>query len=157
MGRQFSVVGVAAVAAVALSTLPAPPTYVVDKLWPMPLPQHWILGSVTGIAVDKQNNLWVAHRSGSLNTRTEAGLMTTPPSAEECCLPAPPVLEFDVNGKLLGTWGGSGEGYDWPTSTGAVVVDDNGNVWITAAGVPEAAAAAAGATGTVPGGGRAGA
>lgn len=157
MGRQFSVLGVVAVAAAAVTALPAPPTYVVDKLWPMPLPQHWILGSVTGIAVDKQNNLWVAHRAASLNTRTEAGLMTNPPSAEECCLPAPPVLQFDNAGKLLGTWGGAGTGYDWPISTGAVVVDDNNNIWITAAGVPEPAGAAAGATGAVPGGGRAGA
>jgi DNA-binding beta-propeller fold protein YncE len=157
MGRQFSVVGAMAVATAALSALPAPPNYVVDKLWPMPLPEHWILGSVTGMAVDKQNNLWVTHRAASLNARTEAGLMTNPPSAEGCCLPAPPVLRFDAAGKLLGTWGGAGEGYDWPVSTGALVIDDNNNVWITAAGVPEAAGAAAGATGAVPGGGRGGA
>ena len=155
MARQYSVAALAT--AFALTALPAPPAYVVDKLWPMPLPQHWILGSVTGIAVDKQNNLFVAHRPASLNARTEAGLSTNPPTAEECCLPAPPVLKFDAAGKLLGTWGGAGEGYDWPISTGAIVVDDNNNVWITAAGVPEAAAVAAGATGAVPGGGRAGA
>lgn len=154
MGRYFSAVGAATVAVVALAAVPAPPTYVVDKLWPMPLPQHWILGSITGIAADKQNGLWVAHRAASLNTRTEAGLMTTPPSAEECCLPAPPVLHFDATGKLLGTWGGPGEGYDWPVSVGALVVDDNNNLWITAAGAPEAAAAAAGATGAIPGAGR---
>ena len=156
MSRQFYSVGVAAVAVVALTTAPLPPTYTVDVLWPMPLPQHWILGSVTGIAVDNQNTLWVAQRSASLNTRTEAGLMTTPPTAEECCSAAPPVLHFDAAGKLLGTWGGAGDGFNWPISTGAIVVDAQSNVWITAAGVPEPAAAAAGATGAIPGAGRTG-
>jgi DNA-binding beta-propeller fold protein YncE len=132
-----------------VSAAPAP-SYVVDKLWPMPLPNHWVLGSITGIAIDEQNHLWVAHREASLNTRTEIGLATTPPTAEACCAPAPPILEFDTAGKLLGSWGGAGQGYDWPTSIGGIAADDHGNLWITAAGVPEPAAPAAGAMGTVP-------
>jgi DNA-binding beta-propeller fold protein YncE len=141
----------------AAVTLPAP-AFTVDKLWPLPLPNHWVLGSITGMTVDRHDHVWVTHRAASLNARTEVGLTTTPPTAEECCLPAPPVLELDASGKLLGTWGGPGDGYNWPLSTGALVVDDNDNVWITAAGIPEAPAAAAGATGVVAGrGGRAGA
>ena len=162
MSRSLAIAGISAVALIALAAvpsppaIPAPPTYTANKLWPLPLPEHWVLGSVTGIAVDQQDRLYVAHRAASLNTRTEAGLMTTPPSAEECCKTAPPILQFDASGKLLGTWGGAGSGYDWPISVGAVVVDANSNVWITAAGVPEAAAPAAGATGVVAGGGAAG-
>src|SRR5262245_13445852 len=30
---------------------PAGPSYHVDSLWPKPLPNHWILGSVTGVTV----------------------------------------------------------------------------------------------------------
>lgn len=131
-----------------VSAAPAP-TFVVDKLWPMPLPNHWVIGSITGIAMDKQNHLWVAHRAASLNLRTEIGLAATPPTAETCCSPAPPILEFDTEGKLLADWGGPGQGYDWPTSIGGIAVDDDGNLWITAAGVPEPAAAAAGAMGTI--------
>ena len=35
----------------------APPKAEVDPLWPKPLPNHWILGSITGVAVDILNTL----------------------------------------------------------------------------------------------------
>ncbi len=134
-----------------VSAAPAP-SYVVDELWPLPLPNHWVLGSVTGIAIDAHDHLWVAHRGpASLALRTEIGLAASPPTAESCCLSAPPILEFDAAGKLLESWGGPGQGYDWPTSIGGVAVDDHDNLWITAAGAPEPAAVAAGAMGVVPG------
>ena len=73
-------------------------TFQVDPLWPKPLPNHWILGSVTGVAVDAQDHIWIVHRgAASLTARTEAGLGTDPPTAEYCCAPAPPVLEFDAS------------------------------------------------------------
>ena len=43
---------------------------------------------------------------------------------------APPVLEFDKAGNLIGHWGGPGEGYDWPNSNHGITVDYKGNVWI---------------------------
>ena len=56
--------------------------------------------------------------------------MTTPPSAE-CCAAAPPILEFDAEGNLVGSWGGKGgPGYDWPASNHGITVDYKGNVWI---------------------------
>jgi DNA-binding beta-propeller fold protein YncE len=114
----------------------AAPTYIADPMWPKPLPNHWILGSVTGVAVDSQDHIWLVHRGlDSLTQRTEAGTATTPPTAELCCAPAPPVLEFDATGALVGHWGGPGQGYDWPVSPGAIAVDAKGNVWITAAGM----------------------
>ncbi len=78
------------------------PTFQVDPLWPKPLPNHWILGSVTGVWVDAQDHIWLVHRGlASLTARTEAGLATDPPTAETCCAPAPPVLEFDQAGTLV--------------------------------------------------------
>ena len=137
----------------------APPAYQVDPLWPKPLPNHWILGSVTGVAVDSRDHVWIVHRGAdSLNARTEMGLASTPPSAEECCAPAPPVLQFDPAGNLVGHWGGPGAGYTWPTTPGGIAIDPKGNVWITAAGWPEPAAARGGGAGRRgAGGGRAGA
>jgi hypothetical protein len=83
------------------------PAFQVDQLWPKPLPNHWILGSVTGLAVDSTDHIWIVHRGiDSLTARTEAGTGTTPPSAEDCCAPAPPVLEFDAAGALVSHWGG---------------------------------------------------
>src|SRR5215470_13773372 len=97
-------VAATAMCTAALSALQtAPPTFQVDPLWPKPLPNHWLLGSVTGVAVDAQDHVWVVHRGyDSMTARTEIGAATTPKTADECCLPAPPVLEFDTAGTLLG-------------------------------------------------------
>ena len=55
---------------------------------------------------------------------------TTNPPTAQCCAPAPPVLEFDAAGNLVGHWGGPGQGYDWPDSNHGITVDYKGNVWI---------------------------
>ena len=107
------------------------PRFEVDPFWPKPLPNHWILGSSVGVTVDARDHVFIIHRGApTLNERTEIGLATTPRSAEDCCLPAPPILEFDAAGNLVGHWGGPGPGYEWPTSNHGVTVDDKGNVWI---------------------------
>jgi DNA-binding beta-propeller fold protein YncE len=124
------------------------PAYQVDPLWPKPLPNHWILGSVTGLAVDGQDHIWIVHRGAdSMSARNENGLGTNPPTAEVCCMPAPPVLEFDMAGNLIGHWGGPGTGYDWPQTPGGLAVDSKGNVWIAAAGWPEPPAPRGGGAG----------
>lgn len=118
------------------------PRLQVDPLWPKPLPNHWLFGSITGVAVDAQDHVWVVHRgAASLNARTEMSAATNPPTADECCHPAPPVLEFDQSGALVGHWGGPGAGYEWPRSPGGIAVDAQGNVWIAAAGITETAGA----------------
>jgi DNA-binding beta-propeller fold protein YncE len=132
----------------------AAPKFQVDPMWPRPLPNHWLLGSITGVAVDAQDHIWVVHRGGdSLNARTEMGAATDPKTAEECCVPAPPVLEFDAAGNLVGHWGGPGTGFEWPQSPGGIAIDPKGNVWIAAAGTDPPAAGRGGGRG----GGRAGA
>ena len=66
------------------------PTFQVDPLWPKPLPNHWLFGSITGVAVDAQNHVWVVHRgAASMTARTEIGAATNPPTSEKCCVPAP--------------------------------------------------------------------
>ena len=118
------------------------PAFKVDPMWPKPLPNHWLFGSITGVAVDAQDHIWVVHRGAdSLNARTEIGLVGDPPSAEACCAPAPQVLEFDPAGNLVGHWGGAGQGYEWPLSPGGIAVDAKGNVWIAASGPPNPLAA----------------
>ena len=115
-----------------------PPVLEVDPLWPKPLPNHWLLGSVTGVAVDSRDHIWVVHRGyDSMTARTEIGAATNPKTAEACCVPAPQVLEFDAAGTLLSHWGGPADKYDWPVSPGGIAVDGKGNVWIAAAGPPE--------------------
>src|SRR5262245_55820064 len=121
------------------------PMFTVDPLWPKPLPNHWVLGSVTGVAVDSQDHIWITHRGADSLGANERGAVLNPPTG--CCVPAPQILEFDQAGNLVSHWGGPGQGYDWPQSTGGIAVDSKGNIWLAAAGAPEAAArpAAAGA------------
>jgi DNA-binding beta-propeller fold protein YncE len=121
------------------------PRFVVDPFWPKPLPNHWVLGSVTGVAVDSQDHIWITHRGADSLGNNEKGAILNPPTG--CCVPAPQVLEFDQAGTLISHWGGPGQGFDWPQSTGGITVDHKGNIWISAAGQAEGAARPAGATG----------
>ncbi len=105
-----------------------PPRFAVDAAWPKPLPNNWILGQVAGVAVDAQDHVWLIHRPGSV-TADEKGAALKPPRSK-CCVPAPPVLEFDASGKLLRSWGGPGEGYDWPQNEHGIYVDAKGMVWL---------------------------
>jgi hypothetical protein len=107
---------------------PTAPRFEVDPLWPKPLPNHWLLGQTIGVSVDGQDHIWIIHRGGSLEPG-EQHATTTPPTAM-CCASAPPILEFDQEGNLIGHWGGPGQGYDWPESNHGVTVDYKGNVWI---------------------------
>ena len=125
------------------------PRFQVDPFWPRPLPNHWVLGSVTGVTVDSQDHIWITHRGADSLGNNEKGAILNPPTG--CCVPAPQVLEFDQAGNLISHWGGPGQGFDWPQSTGGIAVDHKGNVWIAAAGQPEPAASRA--TGTAAGAG----
>jgi DNA-binding beta-propeller fold protein YncE len=108
---------------------PQAPRFAVDPMWPKPMPNHWILGSVTGVAVDVRDHVFVVNLTDTFNQRTETGLELTPPSAE-CCMPAPNVIEYDAAGNVVGHFGGQGEGYDWPEMNAGIAVDPKGNVWI---------------------------
>jgi len=109
------------------------PRFEVDPLWPKPLPNHWLLGQTIGVSVDDKDHIWVIHRAGSLE-QGELHATTNPPIAQ-CCAPAPPVLNYDQEGNLLASWGGRGEGYDWPESNHGITIDYKGNVWIGGNGV----------------------
>jgi hypothetical protein len=115
---------------------PQAPMFEVDPLWPKPLPNHWLLGSTIGVDVDAQDHVWIVHRASSL-LANETSAMGDPPTAEDCCFPAPPILEFDPAGNLVNSWGGPGEGYTWPSSNHGVTVDHMDNVWVGGNGVTD--------------------
>ena len=105
------------------------PRFEVDPMWPKPLPHHWRIGSAIGVGADTQDHIWIIHRAGATLDRKEKYAETNPPSAD-CCTAAPPVLEFDQEGNLIHSWGGPGEGYEWPDSNHGITVDSKGIVWI---------------------------
>jgi DNA-binding beta-propeller fold protein YncE len=112
------------------------PRFQVDPFWPRPLPNRWLLGQVSGVAVDSRDHVWIVQRPKSL-TEDERGATANPPR-NACCAPAPPVMEFDAEGNLLQAWGGPGSGYDWPANEHGIYVDPQGNVWLAGNGEKDA-------------------
>jgi hypothetical protein len=117
------------------------PTFEVDPFWPKPLPNHWIMGATIGADVDSRDHVWLVQRNteDQFAARTELGSAQDPPVSEYRS-PAPPVLEFDPDGNLVGSWGGptdTGE-WEWPTSNHGITVDHNDNVWIGGNGPQDA-------------------
>jgi len=113
------------------------PSYVVDPLWPKPLPNNWLLGWTIGAWVDEQDYVWIIHRGAGGLHNNERGAELNPPIAE-CCRTAPPILVFDSAGNLVRSWGGPGPGYEWPQSNHGIHVDYKGNVWIGGNGQKDA-------------------
>jgi len=81
------------------SNIPALPYHPVDN-WAK-LPAGWNLGECSGVAVDRNNNVWVFNRGPH------------------------PVIEFDHTGKMLQAWS------DVPVkSAHGIRVDPQGNIWL---------------------------
>jgi len=99
------------------------PIFEYDPTFPKPFAENWAIGAIGGLAVDRQDHLFVAQRPGTIVTNERfSGSDDTPPKAD-CCVPAPPILELDQTGKLVNSWGGPGQGYDWPQSEHGIFVD----------------------------------
>ena len=99
------------------------PVFQVDPTWPQ-LPNNWVVGVVSSVTVDRRNHVWLLHRPRSV-------------SEELRSRSAPPVLEFDADGKFVNAWGGTGEGYDWPVNEHGITVDHKDIVWIGGSGVTD--------------------
>ncbi len=94
-----------------------PPRMQVDPSWPQPLPHGWTLGEVSGVATDAHDHVWIIQR----------------PVADTAHA-APPVIEFDPEGRVVlawgGPWPGQGPHYDWFTNEHGITVDPKGFVWL---------------------------
>jgi DNA-binding beta-propeller fold protein YncE len=112
---------------------PGLPKFEPDPYWPKPLPNNWILGQVSGVAVDAHDHIWVIHRPRT----TEEHDNYLKDGKADCCTPAPAILEFDQAGNVMQAWGGPGQGYDWPDTEHGIFVDQKDNVWVSGNGVKD--------------------
>ncbi len=107
------------------------PTFAADPNWPQTFQENWVLGAVTGIAVDSRDHVWVTH-SPSGGADAALGAAQDPPIST-CCVPAPGVIEFDPAGNVVQAWdlyqGDQGE-FLWPSIPHGIFVDHNDYVWV---------------------------
>jgi hypothetical protein len=96
------------------------PKFKFDPEWPKPLPNKWKMGGVTGLAVDKDDNVWVLDRPNDL-TDIELEAELTPPIAD-CCVRPPAMIHLDKSGDVIGS-------FDPPQGHG-MTVDSKGFVYI---------------------------
>src|ERR1700732_3512127 len=103
------------------------PKFKVDVTWPKPLPNKWKMGGVTGLAVDKDDNVWVYDRPNDL-TSIEVEAELNPPIAD-CCVHPPAMIHIaghDGPGYKDGDVIGS---FDAPQGHG-MAVDKQGFVYL---------------------------
>ena len=123
-----SLLGLAALVAAGPGLAAEPPKFQVDPMWGVPLPNNWALGQTGGIFVDAQDHIWLNQRPRTMTDREKRG--SDPKAHVKCCVAAPPVIEFDQNGKVVQAWGGSGQGYEWQRNEHGIFVDHNNFVWV---------------------------
>ena len=96
------------------------PKYKFDPDWPKTMPNKWKIGGVTGLAVDKDDNVWVLDRPNDLRDM-ELKAELNPPTAA-CCTRPPAMIHIDKSGKVIGS-------FDPPQGHG-MAVDRKGFVYV---------------------------
>lgn len=93
------------------------PRFEVDPSWPPRLPNGWVMGDSSSIAVDRRDHVFVLSRPRTVG-------------ADQRDHAAPAVLQYDPAGRFVKGWGGPGAGYDWPDTEHGIYVDASDHVWI---------------------------
>lgn len=92
--------------------------YEVDRSWPKPLPDRWVLGGLGGVCVDLQDHVLVLNRQDVLEGDLNAGHL------------APPIIELDSAGNLVNSWG---DPKVLEPRLHSCFFDKDNNVWIASA------------------------
>jgi DNA-binding beta-propeller fold protein YncE len=101
------------------------PRYTNDPSWPKPFSNHWVMGQIGGLAIDRQDRIWVLQRALPYAVDEQGVKHDLAPAGR-----MPAVMVFDTAGNILKSWGGQGYVRDWPKSEHGLWVDEAGNVWI---------------------------
>jgi DNA-binding beta-propeller fold protein YncE len=68
------------------------PKYEVDRDWPKPLPDRWVMGGIGGVCVDRLDHVFVLNRQDVPEGDLNAGHL------------APQIIEIDTAGNLVNSW-----------------------------------------------------
>src|SRR5687768_17196937 len=93
-----ALVGASLVGAAQLTPTSRMPVFEVDPTWPA-LPNRWVLGVVSSVTVDRHDHVWILHRPRGIADELKNRA-------------APPVLEFDDQGRFVRAWGGPATAYE---------------------------------------------
>src|SRR5438552_2098632 len=119
--------------AVKSAAVPKASTFKYDGAWPkLPLPNAWTFEGITGLAVDKDDVVWVLERPGDFDNDpifrrpevTENYASLNPPTAM-CCKKPPAVLAFDQAGNLVHSWDPEAQ-----NGLHLILADKAGNIWV---------------------------
>jgi hypothetical protein len=116
----------AALCAMSLQAQAGVPKFEVDPSWPKPLPGRWVTGEIGGLCVDAQDHVLLVQRVsdvGGMDGHLE-GLTDDELNAGQA---APPVIEFDPEGKVVNSWG---DAKVLPKDLHGCAVDREGHVWL---------------------------
>ena len=87
---QWFVVAVAPAFVALCAQAQRAPDLMFDPTWPKDLPNNWKLGGVTGLALDRDENVWLYNRPNDLtNIELHAELE---PALALCCVRAPSMI-----------------------------------------------------------------
>jgi hypothetical protein len=114
----FLIVSIGALCLPLLRAQTKAPNYEVDKSWPMPLPQKWVLGAVGAVCVDARDHVMILNRQEVLDVDLDAGEK------------APPVIEFDSAGNVVNIWREDLFDPQLINSFHACHFDEENNVWM---------------------------
>jgi hypothetical protein len=111
------------------------PQFQLDTTWPKPLPNHWQVGAVDGVFVDRHDLIWIANQSNKL-TKYDLALQL---GQGDCCNAAPQIIAFDRAGNVVKHWNvssgpGACDGYRCLDGVHTIYVDHKDNIWITGHG-----------------------
>ena len=94
------------------------PQYEVDRNWPKPLPDRWVIGGLGGVCVDAQDHVFLLNRQDVSEADLNAGRL------------APAIIELDSDGNLVHSWG---DPKLLDSRLHSCFVDKDNNIWIAAA------------------------
>ena len=92
--------------------------YEVDLSWPKPLPNQWVTGGIGGVCIDSKDHIFVLNRRDLTDNELDAGRQ------------APPVIEFDLEGNVINSWG---DPEAVPDDLHGCTFDAQGNMWMIGA------------------------